>query len=89
MVKKTYKHNLAIIVLLVSTIFIDLGYAQAQSKKVKNVLFIIVDDLRPELKSFGASYIVSPNIDKLAATGRPSTNQYVAAQVTCYPLLYQ
>ena len=32
-----------------------------------NVLFIIVDDLRPELGTFGAKHIKSPNIDKLAA----------------------
>lgn len=29
----------------------------------KNILLICVDDLRPQLKSFGASYINSPNID--------------------------
>lgn len=32
-----------------------------------NVLFIIADDLRPELGSFGATHIKSPHIDKLAA----------------------
>jgi len=31
-----------------------------------NILFIAVDDLRPELNAFGASQIKSPNIDKLA-----------------------
>ncbi|MFK7981047.1 MAG: sulfatase [Saprospiraceae bacterium] len=31
-----------------------------------NILFIAVDDLRPEIKSFGASQIISPNLDKLA-----------------------
>jgi len=39
----------------------------------KNVLFIAVEDLRPELASFGASYIHSPNIDQLAKQGTPST----------------
>jgi len=31
-----------------------------------NVLFIYVDDLRPELNIYGATHIKSPNIDKLA-----------------------
>ena len=31
-----------------------------------NILFIAVDDLRPELNCFGASQIKSPNLDKLA-----------------------
>lgn len=34
-----------------------------------NVLFIAVDDLRPELNTYGARHITSPNIDKLAASG--------------------
>ena len=32
-----------------------------------NILFIAVDDLRPELNTYGASHIKSPFIDKLAA----------------------
>ncbi len=47
-----------------------------------NVLLICVDDLRPELKSFGVGYIHSPNIDKLAERGRPFFRHYVQAP-TC------
>ena len=47
-----------------------------------NVLLICVDDLRPELKSFGADYIKSPNIDQLAASGRAFHRHYVQAP-TC------
>ena len=42
-----------------------------------NVLFICVDDLRPELGCYGAGYIKSPNIDKLAASGVLFTHQFV------------
>ena len=35
----------------------------------KNVLFIMVDDLRPELNIYGQSKISSPNIDALANSG--------------------
>ncbi|MDZ7723276.1 MAG: sulfatase [candidate division KSB1 bacterium] len=34
-----------------------------------NILFIAVDDLRPELGCYGESHIISPNIDKLAREG--------------------
>ncbi len=34
-------------------------------KKPMNILFIAVDDLRPELNFYGASHIQSPNLDKL------------------------
>ncbi len=42
----------------------------------ENVLFIIVDDLRPELNCYGADYIVSPNIDKLAAESAQFMSAY-------------
>lgn len=34
-----------------------------------NVLFIVVDDLRPELNSYGKKQVLSPNIDQLAQEG--------------------
>lgn len=53
----------------------------------KNVLLICVDDLRPELNSFGASYIHSPNIDALAKSGRAFHRHYVNAP-SCGPSRY-
>ncbi|WP_111708209.1 sulfatase [Lutibacter citreus] len=63
-----------IVLLLIGTLSVSLI---AQSKKQKNILLICIDDLRPELASFGASYIKSPNIDKLASEGRAFKNHYV------------
>ena len=52
-----------------------------------NVLLICVDDLRPELKSFGADYIHSPNIDGLAETGVSFRRHFVNAP-SCGPSRY-
>ncbi|MDY7395481.1 sulfatase [Aureibaculum sp. 2210JD6-5] len=42
-----------------------------------NILFIAVDDLRPELGSYGNTIIHSPNMDNLASEGFVFTNHYV------------
>lgn len=55
--------------------------ANAGSEK-PNVLLICIDDLRPELNCYGKSYIVSPNIDRLASRGRLFRSHYVQAP-TC------
>ncbi|NQT86275.1 sulfatase [bacterium] len=51
--------------------------AAAAPKSAPNVLFIAVDDLRPELGCFGSTYAQTPNIDRLAATGIRFTNHFV------------
>jgi len=52
--------------------------ASAASKSPQpNILFIAVDDLRPELGCFGTTYAQTPNIDRLAATGVRFTNHFV------------
>jgi len=43
--------------------------ALSERKTRYNVLFIVSDDLRPELRSYGNSMIETPNIDSLAARG--------------------
>ena len=50
--------------------------------KQPNVLLVCVDDLRPELGSFGVNYVKSPNIDRLAKEGRPFYRHYAQAP-TC------
>lgn len=41
--------------------------AENVKKQQPNILFIAVDDLRPELNFYGAKHISSPNLDALAA----------------------
>lgn len=43
--------------------------ATAKAKTRYNVLFLISDDLRPDLGAYGNALIKTPNIDKLAAGG--------------------
>ncbi len=57
------------------------GFSRAENDS-PNVLLICVDDLRPELNCYGVDYIHSPNIDRLAATGRLFRRHYVQAP-TC------
>ena len=38
-------------------------------RRKMNVLFIAVDDLRPQLGCYGQKHIISPNIDRLAVEG--------------------
>jgi len=49
-----------------------------------NVLFIVVDDLRPELGCYGRDYIKSPNIDALAQSGMVFNRAY-CQQAVCSP----
>jgi len=57
--------------------------AQAQKKKL-NVLMIPVDDLRPQLGCYGFDQILSPHIDKLAASGTLFQRAYTMV-ATCSP----
>ncbi len=45
------------------------SHSPVDAKSKPNVLFIVVDDLRPELNCYGASYMHTPNIDRLANNG--------------------
>ena len=65
----------------------DLRQELSRGGRKLNILLICVDDLRPELKSFGVDYIVSPNIDQLASYGLSFQKHYVNAP-SCGPSRY-
>lgn len=57
--------------------------AVTAAAKPPNILFIAVDDLRPELGCYGQSHIKSPNIDRLAAGGLVFTRAYCQIASCC------
>ena len=70
------------ILIIFLTLISDHAFTQASAKH-PNVLFIMVDDLRPsELRCYGNAIIKSPNIDALAAEGWLSKKQFVTVP-TC------
>ena len=58
--------------------------AHSQQPAKYNVLFIISDDLRPELGTYGVSAIKTPNIDKIASRGTRFNRAYAQYPV-CNP----
>jgi len=61
----------------------SLGAADPPSR-VMNVLFIAVDDLRPQLGCYGDPIVKTPNLDALAARGTVFTRAY-CQQAVCSP----
>jgi arylsulfatase A-like enzyme len=75
------KYTLFLVALLVPTL-----YAQSSNTSTArpNVLFIAVDDLRPELGCYGKDYMKTPNIDALSKTGMVFEHAY-CQQAVCSP----
>lgn len=65
-----------------------LGAREASAKKQvepkKNVLLIVVDDLRPDLGCYGNAQMRTPHIDRLAASGLTFLRSY-CQQAVCNP----
>jgi len=63
-----YRINFLISILIVVLTGL-VGCNSFKNEIPKNILFIAIDDLRPELKCYGKDYVYSPNIDRLAENG--------------------
>ena len=77
-------HNFRSFPINLSIFFILLTYLATLSisSEKPNILFISVDDLRPELGCYGVNYVQSPNIDQFAKTAVTFRNHYVQVS-TC------
>ena len=69
--------------ILVCCLMASAAYGELKETNGKpNLLFIAVDDLRPQLGCYGESWMKTPNIDRLAASGLRFTRHYVQV-ATC------
>ena len=75
-------------IIIVSTMImltsIYFNCSPASKTKRPNILFIAVDDLRPELGCYGETYVISPNIDRIAQSGIVF-NQAFCQSAVCNP----
>jgi iduronate 2-sulfatase len=69
--------------LLVCLFISACGFCQEFTSR-PNILFIVVDDLRPELGCYGNNIVKTPNIDRLAANSTVFLNAY-CQQAVCSP----
>lgn len=72
------------ILILIFVLSIGFRSVAQQSAQHKNVLFILVDDLRPNLGCYDDRKAYTPNIDRLASRGIVFTNAY-CQQAICNP----
>ena len=79
-----------IITFVIALIFFGLFSCNSELKesnlesKPKNILFIAIDDLKPELGCYGNTFIKTPHIDKLASHGFVLENNH-CQQAVCAP----
>ena len=59
-------HRVCLAILLLA---VCLPAVQADDRPKMNILFLAIDDLRPELGAYGSDYMHTPAIDRLAAEG--------------------
>jgi iduronate 2-sulfatase len=64
--------------------FLLFSIAALRAAERPNILFVAVDDLRPEFGAYGAKHIHSPNLDRLAKQGITFNRAY-CQQAVCSP----
>jgi arylsulfatase A-like enzyme len=79
-----FKNTLYFVLLAIIVSSCNTNEAIQVSPKHKNILFIVVDDLKPEIGCYGDTLIKTPNIDKLASQGFVMENNH-CQQAICGP----
>jgi len=80
-----FKLFIPLFILIPAGIFSGCSQQPQETRKTRpNILFIAIDDLRPELGAYGNKHIKTPSIDRLARSGITFTRAYVQ-QAVCNP----
>lgn len=80
---KFHGYLISIIILILAALLLSCG-SDHNSPLRPNILFIVFDDLRPELGCYGNAEIKTPALDRFAAEGMIFTQAYCQAAV-CAP----
>ncbi|MCK5135882.1 MAG: sulfatase-like hydrolase/transferase [Bacteroidales bacterium] len=89
---KTGLRSIVVLSMTICLLFSCTSKEKESEHKLPNILFIPVDDLRPDLGCYGNETIITPHIDRLARQGVTFTRAY-CQQAVCNPsrasLLYR
>ena len=75
---------LSILAVLLSSCSLKNGKVTESGTSAPNILFIPVDDLRPEFGAYGSAFVHTPNMDRLASQGVTFLRTY-CQQAVCNP----
>ncbi|MGD7653031.1 MAG: sulfatase [Verrucomicrobiales bacterium] len=88
MTKPPRKPHVASLLAIASMALSPIGWTQASDPAAvtspKNILFIAADDLNCDINTFGASHVITPNLDRLAKMGTRFDNAF-CQQPLCGP----
>lgn len=81
---KKFNHSLVLGISLLPALMLGCkSHTEEKQKPKLNVLFIAVDDLRPELGCYGSKIAITPNMDDLARQGVLFERAYCSQSLCC------
>ena len=76
--------HIAAVFAVVCVTVVNADWMHSKNHKQTNMLFIMYDDLRPELSIYGRKHVISPNFERLASRSIVFDNNFVQVAV-CNP----